>query len=107
MLILSLFATSPEGAPNPLGTWFMIFAFILIFYFLLIRPQRRQQKEHEAMVDALKKGDEVVTLGGIIGTIVHIKDNDNRVTLRTGDTRIEIDRSKIGNVLQGKTTTEE
>lgn len=107
MLTLSLFATSPEGAPNPLGTWFMIFAFILIFYFLLIRPQRRQQKEHEAMVDALKKGDEVVTLGGIIGTIVHIKDNDNRVTLRTGDTRIEIDRSKIGNVLQGKTTTEE
>jgi preprotein translocase subunit YajC len=105
MFILSLFATSPEGAPNPLGTWFMIFAFILIFYFLLIRPQRRQQKEHEAMVEALKKGDEVITLGGIIGTIVHIK--DHRITLRTGDTRIEVERSKIGNVLQQKGTADE
>ncbi len=105
MFILSLFATSPEGAPNPLGTWFMIFAFILIFYFLLIRPQRRQQKEHETLVAALKKGDEVITLGGIIGTIVHIK--DNRITIRTGDTRIEVERSKVGNVLKTEGTAEE
>jgi preprotein translocase subunit YajC len=90
---------SPDGAPNPMGTWFMIFAFIGIFYFLLIRPQRRQQKEHEEMVKQLKKGDEVVTIGGIVGTIVHIQ--DDRVTIKSAETRLDIERSKVSHVSSG------
>ena len=107
-MILNILMASPDGAPNPMGTWFMIFAFIGIFYFLLIRPQRRQQKERkdhdnfsilDEMVKQLKKGDEVVTVGGIIGTIVHLQ--DDRVTIKSGDTRIEIERSKVGHVSSG------
>jgi len=72
----------------------------LIFYFLLIRPQRKQQKSHDEMVQSLSRGDEVVTIGGIIGKIVHL--TDDRMTIKTADeTRLEIERSKIGRKASG------
>ena len=74
----------------------MMMGFIAIFYFLFFRPQRKQQKDHQDLVQGLKKGDEITTLGGIVGTIVHL--TDDRVTIKTGDTRIEVDRSKVGSV---------
>ena len=52
---------------------FMVLIFV-VFYFLLIRPQVKRQKEHKAMVEALKKGDEVLTAGGIVGKITEISD---------------------------------
>ena len=52
---------------------FMVLIFV-VFYFLLIRPQVNRQKEHKSMVDALKKGDEVLTAGGIVGKIIEIQD---------------------------------
>jgi len=87
---------SPQGGgASPWGTLIMFAAIFAIFYFLLIRPQRKQQKEHEEMVAKLEKGDEVVTLGGIIGRIIHVE--DDRVTIKTGDdTRLEIERGKVG-----------
>ena len=99
MLIFSLFQTSAAG-PNPFGTVFMFGAIFLIFYFLLIRPQRKQQKSHDEMVQSLSRGDEVVTIGGIIGKIVHL--TDDRMTIKTADeTRLEIERSKIGRKASG------
>lgn len=90
-----------QGAPqggSPFGMLFMFAAIFAIFYFLLIRPQRQQQKAHEQMVAQLAKGDDVATIGGIVGRIVHL--TDDRVTLRTaGDTRIEVERSKVGRKL--------
>lgn len=72
----------------------------MIFYFLLIRPQRKQQKSHDEMVQSLSRGDEVVTIGGIIGKIVHL--TDDRMTIKTADeTRLEIERSKIGRKASG------
>lgn len=66
----------------------------LIFYFLLIRPQRKEQQRHQEMVKALAKGDEVVTSGGIIGTVVHA--TDDTLTVKTGEnTRIVIERSRV------------
>lgn len=101
MLIVDIMAASPDGgAANPAATLMMMMGFIAIFYFLFFRPQRKQQQEHRALVESLKKGDEVTTVGGIVGTIVHL--TDDRVTIRTGDTRIEVERSKIG----GKAGTE-
>lgn len=98
MLILWLQqAQSPVG-PNPFGTVFMFGAIFLIFYFLLIRPQRKQQKAHDEMVKTLARGDEVSTVGGIVGRIVHL--TDDRVTLKTGgETRLELERSKVARVL--------
>lgn len=96
MLIANILMAPTEGGANPAGTLFMMAGFIAIFYFLFIRPQRRQQQQHQAMVQALEKGDEVVTAGGIIGTVVHLK--EDRVTVKSGETRVEVDRSKIGQV---------
>ena len=96
MLIANILMAPTEGGANPAGTLFMMAGFIAIFYFLFIRPQRKQQQEHRAMVQELEKGDEVVTAGGIIGTVVHLK--EDRVTIKSGDTRVEVERSKIGQV---------
>jgi len=71
----------------------MIFM-VVIFYFLLIRPQQKKAKEHKALLDNLKRGDRVVTSGGIIGTIVNI--DDQIVNLEVADkVRIEIVRPYI------------
>lgn len=95
MLILSLLQAQTPSGPNPFGTVFMFGAIFLIFYFLLIRPQRKQQKSHDEMVKSLSRGDEVVTIGGIIGKIIHL--TDDRITIKTAeDTRLEIERSKVG-----------
>ena len=69
----------------------LIFA---IFYFLLIRPQAKERQRHEDMLKAIKKGDEVVTNGGIIGKVVHA--DGNQLTVRTGEnTRITVDRTRV------------
>jgi preprotein translocase subunit YajC len=97
MLISTFLAGSPEGGQaNPAATVMMMMGFIAIFYFLFFRPQRKQQQEHRNLVQGLKKGDEVTTVGGIVGTIVHL--TDDRVTLKSADTRLEVERSKVGAV---------
>lgn len=65
-----------------------------IFYFLIIRPQQKKQKEHQEMVNNLKKNDEIVTAGGIHGTIVQVKDKTLGVRVDE-NTRIEIDRTSV------------
>ncbi|MDD5019018.1 MAG: preprotein translocase subunit YajC [Candidatus Omnitrophica bacterium] len=66
----------------------------LIFYFILIRPQQKQQKEFKKMLEALKKNDQIVTIGGVHGTIVNIK--DKTLIVRVDDnTRLEIDKSAV------------
>ncbi|MFQ5746641.1 MAG: preprotein translocase subunit YajC [Gemmatimonadota bacterium] len=98
MLIQLLFAPGGAEGGNPLATLLMFGGIIAIFYFLLIRPQRQQQKAHDAMVKALTKGDEITTVGGIIGKIIHI--SDDRITIRTAsDTRLDIERDKVGRKL--------
>jgi preprotein translocase subunit YajC len=78
----ALAQTAPAAATGD-GQWmsivFMVLIFV-VFYFLLIRPQVKRQKEHKTMVDALNKGDEVLTAGGIIGKITDI--SDQYVTLQ-------------------------
>jgi preprotein translocase subunit YajC len=61
-----LTAAAPQ---NPLGFWIMMGAFVLIFYFLIIRPQSKRQKEHKKLLESIEKGDEVVTAGGILGKV--------------------------------------
>ncbi len=72
-------------------------AIIAIFWFLLIRPQRKQQQKHKEMVEALKKGDQVVTEGGILGEVIHLA--EDRITIKTAEsTRIVVARQKIQRV---------
>ncbi len=79
----------------------------LIFYFVLMRPQQQQRKKHEQSIRAVKKGDEIVTAGGIIGEIVHIKTtsegaaaDDDRITIKSGETRLVIERGRIARVVK-------
>lgn len=79
----------------------MFGSMIAIFYFLLIRPQAKERQRHEAMLGSVKKGDDIVTTGGIIGTVVHAE--EKQLTVRTGEnTRITVDRSRIAAVLDHK-----
>lgn len=92
---------SPEGQTSLLPMVIMWTAIIAIFYFLLIRPQKKAQQRHQEMVAGLKKGDEVMTDGGIIGSVIHLR--EDRVTVKTGDTRIEVARGKIARVFTAET----
>jgi preprotein translocase subunit YajC len=73
-------------------------AIFAIFYFLLIRPQRKEQERHKTMISELKKGDEIVTGGGIIGTVVHVQ--DDRLTIKTAEnTRLVVERGRVARVV--------
>lgn len=85
-----------QGAPqvNPLIFVSQFLLIIVIFYFILIRPQRKQEKEHQEKLKNLAKNDEVITSGGIHGTIVNVK--DATVVLRVDDNvKIEVDKNAI------------
>ena len=80
--------------PSPLMNLFPLVLIFFVMYFLLIRPQQKQQKDLAKLQKALKKNDVVVTYGGIHGTVVNIK--EETVTLRVDDNvRIEVDKSAI------------
>ena len=98
MLALLLQEGPPQGTASRGMTVAVIYlvSFGLIAYFLLIRPQKRMQQKHQEMVGGLKKGDEVMTEGGIIGTVVHIQ--DDRVTIKSGEARMVVARVKIARV---------
>jgi len=101
MLAILLAAPPNSGSPG-LIIAIQVAAFAAIFYFLLIRPQQQMRKKHETMLSAMKKGDEVMTEGGIIGEVIYLK--DDRVTLRTAEnTRIVVARAKVARVLTSDT----
>ncbi len=81
----------------------------VIFYFLIIRPQQKQRKSHEQALRTLKRGDRVVTGGGIIAEVIHIKDSqadgkpapamDDEVTIKSGETRLVVERGRIAKIV--------
>jgi len=80
--------------PNPVINLFPLILIFIIFYFLLIRPQKIRQRGHQKMISELKKNDEVITAGGIHGVIVNVK--EKTVILRVDDnTRIEVEKTAI------------
>lgn len=72
---------------------FQIVAIGAVFYFLIIRPQGKARKQHEQMLGALKRGDEIITSGGIIGEVKEIE--DDRVTIESGDSTLVVRRDRI------------
>ena len=86
------------GAQPPAWiSMFPIAVLFILFYFMLIRPQQKQQREHQVMLGALKKHDHVVTVGGLHGTVLNVK--DTTVVLRVDDeVKVEVDRSAIARV---------
>ena len=84
-----------DAAPGGFAAPFVTFGLLIaIFYFLLIRPQQKQRKDHSKMLEELKKGDEVVTQGGLYGSIYKIKDETVSLEVAEG-VRLRVSRSAI------------
>ena len=97
-LYLLRFAPAGQNSGGGLAVFVIqIAALIAIFYFMLIRPQRKQQQRHRELLASLQRGDRVVTSGGIVGEVVHLKDDE--VTVKSGETRLIVLRANIANIV--------
>jgi len=107
MILASLltFAQQSNAAPRPGGGFLTaLFPFILvfvIFYVLIIMPQRKKQKRHQQMVEQLKPGDKIITSGGIYGTVMGVQ--KDKIELKvSANVKIDITKSSVGVILSGK-----
>jgi preprotein translocase subunit YajC len=99
----------PAGEPrqSPIMEMLPLFVGIgLLFYFLMVRPAKKQEKEQAAMRDALKKNDEIVTMSGIIGTVVSVKKDKDEVTIESSNTRLRVLKSSIARVVTSSNTAD-
>jgi preprotein translocase subunit YajC len=97
-LISDAMAATPQGQADPLMSFLPLIFIFVVFYFLLIRPQSKKAKEHKLMVEALSKGDEVVTNGGLLGRITRV--GDNFVELEVADqVNVKVQRQAVANVM--------
>lgn len=98
MLHIIAAANANQGPPG-WTTLLMIGGMILIFWFLLIRPQMKQQKEHQQRISALKRGDKVVTQGGLVGKIIKVDDVYAEIELAK-DVRVKAVKSTIADMIE-------
>lgn len=98
--VLLLFAPGGSGGSSGMIFLVQIAAIMAIFYFLIIRPKVQQEKRHRERLSQIKKGDRVVTAGGIVGEVVHIK--DNQITVKSGEARLVVQRERIAEVGSGE-----
>ncbi len=101
--IAPLFAMSsaPQqgGQTTPGWTGFVpLILLLVVFYFILIRPQQKKAKEHQQLLTTLRPGDKVLTSGGLIGTVLTVK--DKAVTLRSADAKLEITKGAVSEILE-------
>lgn len=75
-------------------------AIVAIFYFLIIRPKTQQEKKHRERLAQIKKGDRIATVGGIVGEVVHMKDDE--ITVKSGESRLIIQRDRVASILSDK-----
>ncbi len=100
MEILTLLAQAAPGAPEQPPVLFQFLPLIIIavlFYFLLIRPQQKKQKEHQRLVSSVKTGDKVVTAGGLHGIVANVKETTFLVKVAE-NVKIEFDKSSVTSV---------
>ena len=98
------------GGAGGIGTLLLPFAMIFVlFYFLILRPEKRKQADHKSLLEAIKKNDRVVTIGGIYGVVTNVLREEDRVTVRideANNTKIDVTFSAIGRVLGEEPETE-
>jgi len=91
--LLALMAPADSASGGLSLLLLQVGAIALVFYFLILRPQSQARKKHEELLKELKKGDEVTTVGGLIGKVKDVK--DTRVTLESGTATVVVERSRI------------
>ena len=103
MLISSAYAQAAGAAPGGLDSQIMSFAplvlIFVVFYFLLIRPQQKRMKQHKEMLSSIRRGDRVVTTGGIIGTVNKVVNNDEVILEIADGVRVRAMRGMISSVV--------
>jgi preprotein translocase subunit YajC len=101
MFVTPAYAQAAGGAGSAFASFVPLILIFAIMYFLLIRPQQKKLKEHQAMVAALRRGDQVVTQGGIIGKVVKVKeDGSNEIEVEIADNvKVRIVKSTVTQVL--------
>ncbi|MDP7468721.1 MAG: preprotein translocase subunit YajC [Alphaproteobacteria bacterium] len=99
MFISDAFAQTAGAAEPSIFQMFLPLILIgAVFYFLIIRPQQKKMKEHNAMLDAIRRGDRIVTGGGIVGTVARVNDNELLVDI-SQDVRVTVMRGTVADVL--------
>ena len=97
--ISDAFAQGGAGGAGPgMGDFLFLIVLFAVFYFLLIRPQQKRAKEHKKMVEALAKGDEVVTTGGLLGRITKVGDNFITVEISDG-LEVRVQRGSVSSLM--------
>ena len=89
---------SPDGG-GMIGTVVMFGLIFVIFYFMIIRPQQKRQKDRQKMLDALEKGDKIITAGGIYGTVVGLEEKIVLVQI-ADNVKVKVDRGSVGSVVR-------
>ncbi len=98
---LLFIAQAPPPSVSPFGALLPLILIFFVFYFLLILPQQKKQKLHKKMLDELKEGDKIITIGGLVGEVEKIK--EGIVTVRFKEnTRIDIVKNAISQVIEKK-----
>lgn len=93
-------AKPQNGDAGTLPPWLPLLAIGILFYFLMIRPQSREKAKRQELLNALKKNDKIVTIGGILGTIASVSPDSDEVTIKVDEnTRLRILRSSIQRVV--------
>lgn len=92
-------AGAPAGGGDMVMSFLPLVLIFVVFYFLLIRPQQKRMKEHKAMLDAVRRGDRVVTGGGIIGTVTKVEQGDEMQVEIAEGVRVRVLRSTVSAVL--------
>lgn len=99
----------PGTQPNPTGQMLQMLGTFLIlgimFYFVMIRPQQKKARQHAELLKTLKPGDKVLTSGGILGTVVSVKEKS--VAIRSADTKLEILKSAVSDITERASSSTE
>ncbi|NTU67751.1 MAG: preprotein translocase subunit YajC [Chlorobiaceae bacterium] len=105
ILALMLFAPPTGGqTPNPFVQIVPLVLIFVVFYFFMIRPQQKKQKDRQKLLDDIKRGDRVVTIGGIHGTVAGIETEKKTVLVQIADNvKIKFERSAIANIEKQET----
>ena len=112
----ALLALQAGGVGSMTPFIIQIAAIFGIFYFLLIRPQQKQKRKHEEALRNIKRGDQIITTGGIIGEVIHVRETVNpdgttarpmedQVTIKSAESRLIVERGRIAKIISGTTTS--
>ena len=99
MLHYPILAQAAQDGGGMIQTIILFGLIFVIFYFMIIRPQQKRQKERQKMLDALEKGDKILTAGGIYGTVIGIEDKTVLVQI-ADNVKVKVDRGSVGSVLK-------